>query len=46
MQDNAGFAYERLEQRLPLKCAKLEMAEVDTEADLEKARVFAKTGNW
>lgn len=46
MNEHAGYVYERLEESLPLRGFVLEIAEIDTESDLEKAHAFARTGDW
>lgn len=44
MLDNAsGYVYDRLAESVPLNAAILELREIDTSADLELAREFAKS---
>lgn len=42
MIDAGGYVFERLEERLPLTGRMLNLAEVDTPADLEAAKAFAR----
>lgn len=40
LDNAAGYVYERLEEHLPLVCCSLNLREIDTVADLERAKRF------